>query len=325
VKGRSLDLLRPVSRSFYISIRLLPRSLREPVGLAYLLARTTDTIADTSTIDVDLRIEMLRRTADAIQGSGIAPGEELRRRFIPLQQNEAERNLILGFEKCIRSLEALSEEDRADIRSLLTTITRGQRLDLERWRGGFAALANADELRDYTYLVAGCVGEFWTRICFRKLDRFANRSPSEMLKWGRRYGSGLQLVNILRDAGTDLRAGRCYFPADELRDAEVTPEEVLAKPAKFLLVYRRWLEESRSGLEAGIDYSVAIVPARVRVATSLPALIGARTLRLIDRGGVNSLRERMKVPRSEVRNMVASIAITLGAPDRLRAMFNPLG
>ena len=325
MSGRVLDLLRPVSRSFYISIRLLPRNLREPVGLAYLLARTTDTIADTVAIDIDLRIELLRRTAEAIQGDGTSVADELRRRFAPLQQNEAERNLILGFENCIRKLEALAEEDRADIRALLATITRGQRLDLERWRGGFAALANADELREYTYLVAGCVGEFWTRICFRKLDRFAKRSPSEMLKWGGRYGSGLQLVNILRDAGADLRAGRCYFPADELRDAEVTPEEVLVKPAKFLVVYRRWLEESRSGLEAGIDYSVAIVPARVRVATSIPALIGARTLRLIDRGGVNSLRETVKVPRSEVRNMVASIAITLGAPDRLRAMFNPQG
>jgi phytoene/squalene synthetase len=36
-----------VSRSFYLTIRFLPRPLREPVGLAYLLARATDTIADT--------------------------------------------------------------------------------------------------------------------------------------------------------------------------------------------------------------------------------------------------------------------------------------
>jgi farnesyl-diphosphate farnesyltransferase len=99
---------------------------------------------------------------------------------------------------------------------------------------------------------------------------------------------------------------------------------VLAQPAKFLPVYRRWLEESRIGLEAGVDYSVAIIPARVRVATSLPALIGARTMGLIDQAGVNSLRERVKVPRSQVRTMIASIAITLGAPDRLRAMFSQL-
>ena len=39
-------LLRGVSRTFSLTLRVLPRSLRGPVGLAYLLARTADTIAD---------------------------------------------------------------------------------------------------------------------------------------------------------------------------------------------------------------------------------------------------------------------------------------
>ncbi|SVB50912.1 uncharacterized protein METZ01_LOCUS203766, partial [marine metagenome] len=40
------DVLEGVSRSFYLTIRVLPKNLREPIGLAYLLARTADTIAD---------------------------------------------------------------------------------------------------------------------------------------------------------------------------------------------------------------------------------------------------------------------------------------
>src|SRR5439155_875358 len=39
------DLLRRVSRSFYLSLVILPRPLREPIGLAYLLARAADTLA----------------------------------------------------------------------------------------------------------------------------------------------------------------------------------------------------------------------------------------------------------------------------------------
>src|SRR5207248_5120127 len=73
-----LELLKPVSRSFYISIRLLPRALREPVALAYLLARTSDTIADSSAIEVEKRIELLDRFARAIAGKDQAVGEELR-------------------------------------------------------------------------------------------------------------------------------------------------------------------------------------------------------------------------------------------------------
>ena len=40
-------LLRQVSRSFYLSLRVLPSAVREPIGLAYLLARAADTVADT--------------------------------------------------------------------------------------------------------------------------------------------------------------------------------------------------------------------------------------------------------------------------------------
>ena len=38
-------VLKRVSRSFYLSLRILPRSLRTPIGLAYLFARAADTIA----------------------------------------------------------------------------------------------------------------------------------------------------------------------------------------------------------------------------------------------------------------------------------------
>src|SRR5215475_6905354 len=56
-------ILRSVSRSFYLSIRLLPQQLREPIGLAYLLARTTDTVADTTRIPRTLRMESLKMLA----------------------------------------------------------------------------------------------------------------------------------------------------------------------------------------------------------------------------------------------------------------------
>lgn len=318
------ELLRSVSRSFYISIRLLPRSLRETVALAYLLARASDTIADTSDVEVDLRIAMLEQFGQAIQGNRGTITEELGGRFVPLQQNESEKNLMGNADVLLRNLEALPVDDRKDIRSLLATITQGQLLDLTRWRGGMRALANADELREYTYLVAGCVGEFWTRIGFRNVGRFTDRAESEMLGLGRRYGLGLQLVNILRDAGTDLRAGRCYFPATELEPAGLTPQDLLAQPAKFWPIYQKWIDEARADLQDGIDYTAAIRSPRVRVATCIPALIGARTLHLIQEHGLNSFSEKVKVPRSEVRTIIASVAITLAAPDRVRAAFNRL-
>src|SRR5438093_13566241 len=94
--GRTI--LRSVSRSFYLSIRFLPVQLSEPVALAYLLARTTDTVADTARISGTLRTETLQILSNAIQGEAsrnmIA---DFRASFAPLQENAAERRLIESF------------------------------------------------------------------------------------------------------------------------------------------------------------------------------------------------------------------------------------
>jgi len=288
------------------------------VALGYLLARTSDTIADGTALDVEKRIELLDRFARAIAGKEQAMGNDLAQLRGSPGMTDGENVLLESADEILQSLQNLSPEDQRDVRDLLAVITRGQRQDLTRWRGGLAALANADELREYTYLVAGCVGEFWTRVCFRKVQSFTARMEADMLELGRKYGRGLQLVNILRDAGTDLRAGRCYFPEDELRNAGLAPADLLNVPATFLPIYSRWIAEARSGLDAGLEYSIAINPARVRVATVLPAMIGVRTLELIEESGLEALRTRVKVPRSEVRGMIASTTITLASQSRLR-------
>jgi hypothetical protein len=47
-------------------------------------------------------------------------------------------------------------------------------------------------------------------------------------------------------------------------------------------------------------------------------MIGVRTLSLIEESGLEALRTRVKVPRSEVRGMIASTTITLASQSRLR-------
>ena len=52
-------LLKATSRSFHLTLTSLPNSVRDQVGLLYLLARLADTIADSKTKDVDSLIEAL--------------------------------------------------------------------------------------------------------------------------------------------------------------------------------------------------------------------------------------------------------------------------
>src|SRR6266498_3011653 len=301
-------ILRSVSRSFYLSIRFLPARLRQPIALAYLLARATDTVADTAKISRSVRIETLKMLSDGIQGKASREVVvDLIASFVPLQANDSERQLLESLSDCLAWLERIEQADRTDIRVVLEKITHGQMLDLQRFDNPqeIRALSTAADLDKYTYLVAGCVGELWTRLCFRHVRNFASLSEDEMLALGKRYGMALQLINVLRDAGSDLRAGRCYFP-----EYELTASQILSEPECFQSIYRTWLDKAKAGLECGMRYSRAIENRRVRAATVLPALIGVRTVALLDAAGPTALQRTVKVPRGDVRKMILSLAIT---------------
>jgi farnesyl-diphosphate farnesyltransferase len=142
-----------------------------------------------------------------------------------------------------------------------------------------------------------------------------------MLALGKRYGMALQLINVLRDAGADLRTGRCYFPQYELDSAHLTASQILSEPERFQSIYRNWLDKAKAGLECGMQYSRAIENRRVRAATVLPALIGARTLALLIDAGAAALQRTVKVPRYEVRAMILRLAVTLASRKQIDAAF----
>lgn len=299
-------ILKSVSRSFYLTLRFLPKPLREPISLAYLLARATDTVADTAEIPAPIRLTTLRLLAQVIAGEAeFEQVAEPLRDFAAQQRDPAERNLIENLREILDQLAASDPDDRADLRAVLKTIVRGQALDLERFGDATAtaSLPSAAELDEYTYLVAGCVGEFWTKLGFRHLFPFATLSPNDMTTRGIEYGKGLQLINVLRDRGVDQRAGRNYLPPGD-------------SPAK-------WLEEAEKKISAGIDYAVALTSWRMRFATALPALIGASTIALLRSAGEGT-KEKVKISRREVRKILAATLLAAGSATALRALYQRL-
>lgn len=306
-------ILKSVSRSFDLTIRFLPRPLREPVSLAYLLARATDTLADTSTIPASTRLTTLQAFARVIAGElEFDPVAESLRNFAAQQSDRHERTLIENLDGCIAWLARMEPADRADIRAVLQTIVQGQELDVRRFGDPAAVtpLRTAAELDEYTYLVAGCVGDFWTKLGFRHFPAFANRFADEMTKLGIAYGEGLQLINVLRDRGADAAAGRGYLPAEEL--ATESEEKIFA----------RWLGKAEEKISAGLDYCSSLTNWRIRYATALPALIGARTIALLRSAGVT--QEKVKVPRKEVRRILIAGLAASASPLALKALFERL-
>src|SRR5262245_20867054 len=126
-------LLEQVSRSFYLTLRILPAPVRRQLGLAYLLARTTDTIADTGLVPLEQRVECLQRLRERILGLHTKPLElgELARR----QGTPAERILLERIEESLALLRDFSATDQAAIREVLRVISGGQELDLRRFSG----------------------------------------------------------------------------------------------------------------------------------------------------------------------------------------------
>lgn len=313
-------ILCSVSRSFYLSIRLLPAKLRDPIALAYLLARATDTIADTNEIDGALRVKELARLAALIQGED-APNEFSE--FAARQTNAAERTLMESVPLCLSWLREISPNEQKEIRAVLLRVNEGQSLDVQRFGDAtrLTCLETAADLDRYTYLVAGCVGEFWTNICFLHLPRFSTGSREKMVSLGVNYGKGLQLINILRDVGADLAGGRCYLPAEEIRASGIQPQELGEHAARVRPILDRWRERAEQGIAAGIEYSCAIKPWRVRLATVLPALIGARTLALLREAGSEVFDEKIKIPRAEVRAILIKMLATGASCRAIRASF----
>ena len=314
------ELLKSVSRSFYLSLTVLPSTVRPAIGLAYLLARAADTIADTRLIERRLRITHLLALRAELDVA--APGrlDAIVAATRGVQSLDAEGALLERLPDCLAAYRALLADDRRRVRGVLETIIEGMSEDLSRFRGedagGLAALETRADLDRYTYLVAGCVGEFWTDVHVAHRPRLRHWDLEKMTALGIRFGKALQLTNVLRDIPRDLRQGRCYLPSRDLARFGLEPRDLLDPRAgptlRPLLV--ELVNVALDHYEAGWRYTFAIPKreTRMRLACAWPLLIGLRTLELLaqapnwlDPGVV------LKVPRIRVYGMMDQSVATV--------------
>ena len=313
-------VLKSVSRSFYLSLSVLPSAVRPAIALAYLLARAADTIADTRLIDRRLRVEHLLALRDELDVARPGRLDAIIRAMRDVQSLDAERALLERLPDCLTAYRALLSDDRRRVRSVLGTIIEGMTDDLRRFpgedEGGLAALETRADLDRYTYLVAGCVGEFWTEVHVAHRPRLAHWDLEKMAALGIRFGKALQLTNVLRDIPRDLRGGRCYLPSHDLALLGLEPKDLLDPKAgrqlRPLLV--ELLNIALDHYEAGWQYTFAIPKreTRMRLACAWPLLIGLRTLDLLAQAP-NWLDPAvvLKVPRIRVYGMMAQSVATV--------------
>ena len=322
-------LLKSVSRAFYLSIRVLPAPLRQPIALAYLIARAADTIADADPLPPDHRLARLRLLRTHLAHD--APTVPLPPKLAALAHNHPpspDRDLLQSLPDLLALFHALAPPDRARVRAVLLTLTRGMQTDLTTFPppesgspNKVAALQTERHLDDYTYLIAGCVGEFWTETLIAHTPALSHWRRAHMSALGVKFGIALQLTNILRDAPQDLRLGRCYLPQTQLARAGLSPADLLAAtnpaapgapdPAATRPLLAWAIRRALQHYAAAAEYTLAIPRRclRLRLAALWPAIIGLSTLALLARHpSWLAASPPIKVPR---RSVYAIIALSL--------------
>jgi len=314
-------LLEATSRSFYPTLKYLPKKIRGQIGLLYLLARVADTIADSKHGETDYLLKLLQNYNDVAQGrsSSLPNFTEL----AAIQTNENEAELLRNVQDVVAGLEVYGKEDQKLIRECLEIIVSGQTLDLERFGtanedGNISALSSDEQMDDYAFRVAGSVGVFWSKMSIEHLISLPPEKEKEFFEKGIRFGKALQMINILRDIPEDLRFGRCYIPNHSLSRYNLKPVDLMNDENldAFRPLYDEYLDITNEHLNAAVEY-IRMLPEkqfRLKASCMLPVLIGQRTVTLLRTGNILNSEERIKVTRNEIKSYARKLLLALIIP-----------
>jgi farnesyl-diphosphate farnesyltransferase len=282
------DLLQKTSRTFALTIPLLPEPTRGEVGIAYLLFRIIDTFEDAPSWTPDRRVEALKRFVGLLEQEPAASAAlvaECARE--PPVAHTGYLALLAKMPLVLQEFAGLRARARGAIRRHVGRSAEGMAAFVLRADGrGRLTLETLDDLREYCYAVAGIVGEMLTELYLvdrPELENVAGNLESRAAA----FGEGLQLVNILKDAERDADEGRTYLPR------RVPLGEVFALAREDLAAATRYVEILR---RAGAD------PRIVAFNSSISKLATAN-LKILQTRGTGAKLSRLDVARIQAEVM----------------------
>ncbi|MEH3107789.1 MAG: phytoene/squalene synthase family protein [Sphingomonas fennica] len=254
------------SRSFAAASRLFDATTRERVWLLYAWCRAADDIADGQEMGHG-------RTAIADPAAALATIRDRTDRVLAGGRVEIDAFDALGLVAAECGIPA----------SLPRDVVAGFALDAE----GFEPADENDLLR-YCYHVAGAVGVMMAIVMG------VDAGDAATLDRACDLGLAFQLSNIARDVVEDAEAGRCYLPADWLRDAGIARRSIAdpaCRPAVAALAAR--LAAMAAAYEASARMGAAALPPRSAWAVLAAAGIYGDIARKVARAGSHAWDERV--------------------------------
>jgi len=274
------QLLEKTSRTFALSIPVLPEPTRREVMIAYLLFRIADTFEDASHWTPEARIGAIADFNALLSAYDRPRAERLAQDWVAHQvaDHAGYQELVAETPFVLDAFFALSSGAIPPIREHVVRSAEGMASIVARTKGGQLTLHSVRELQDYCYVVAGIVGEMLSELFL--LDRPALSGISSYLRErAATFGEALQLVNILKDSASDAEEGRRYLPS------EVPTSEVFALARRDLGVAGEYIRVLQN----------ADAPRGLVEFTALPVQLAWAALEQVEKRGPGS-----KVSRPEV-------------------------
>ena len=292
------QLLADSSRTFALTIPRLPDPTRREVTVAYLLFRVADTLEDSDSWPPARRAAGLRRLEDLLARRDALDAFARELREDPPSLLPGYRALTDELAAVFEALSSLSAGAQEVIVKHLLVTVRGMAEGLEATAGGPFRLRSLAQLERYCYLVAGVVGEMLTELFLLASPRLG-AAGGTLRQHARSFGEGLQLTNILKDAGGDAREARHFIP------------EQLSMPSLFARARRDLADAAR--------YVSALVAARapqgVVAFTALPVRLALDTLAEVERSGAGA-----KISREQVAEALSEVQALLRGERNLDAV-----
>ncbi len=317
------QILPGVSRTFALTIPVLPERLADVVANAYLLCRLADTIEDDVGLDHEQKSEFHRRFLAIVKGE--EPAEPFAEALLPLLSSRVladERDLVASTATVIRVTASFSRAER-DALTRCVSIMCAEMPEFQR-RKSLSGLKDLDDMAHYCYVVAGVVGEMLTELFCVHCPELKPRRD-EMMRLAVSFGQGLQMTNILKDIWDDRQAHTCWLPRSVFANGEFRLERL--DEFHDTETFRAGLQElvgiAHHNLRAALDYTSYIPTREVGIRKFCLWAIGLAvlTLRKIHAHPDFTSGQQVKISRRSVKATVLTTNLTLGSDRALRLLF----
>lgn len=277
-------ITRKHAKTFYMATRFLPNDKQRGIFAIYGLCRYLDDLVD----EAEDLIHDQKITIDQVDEKL----ELFKQRLINVYDGKIVDDPILtAFSDTLKKYQISIE--------LPFLLMEGVKMDLVKDR-----FETFEEVYDYSYKVASVVGLMTSEV-FGYVD-------NDALDYAVDLGIAMQLTNILRDVGEDLRRGRIYIPQDDLKKFDITEEELFKGKVneKFTNLMKFQIERTNEYYSKA-DFGIPLLSSDSRLPVYLARHNYSRILDKIEENNYNVFDNRAYLNYTEKLSMLPRVLLEM--------------